>query len=331
MNKGLITCLALLGLGAALMAPVGGRPGSATTPASRPTPMDLSAFPTTRPDTSRRLLFIHHSCGGQLLGAPAEQEDERGARCLYLSHPNGGGLRAKLEEQGYEVHEASYGSEIGENTDAFDWVPKFRDKMDKVLTVDENDRFFTDGRRHQIVVFKSCYTETRFAGVGAAPGNAAGPDKTLWNYKAHMTALLGEMKKHPEILFVYLTPPPQSSVISKERLFRFITNELRGRPHPWQAKAAQAEIARAYATWIASTDGWLAGYPLKNVAVFDYFDLLTDHGASNLSRYSAPDGDNHPLRAGNEKAAAAFVPFLNRAVRRHAAGLSAAPATPPPI
>jgi hypothetical protein len=51
--------------------------------------------------------------------------------------------------------------------------------------------------------------------------------------------------------------------------------------------------------------------------VFDYYDLLTGCVASDLSLYPTGGGyDSHPSREGNEKAAEAFVPFLNRAVQR---------------
>lgn len=322
----ILAAAALPVLGAIGLVPIGG-PAPQSPQRSRGGGVDLSAFSNARPATPLRLLFIHHSCGGQLL-ADQGDEQEAGGRCLYQSHPSGGGLRHKLEAQGYEVHEASYGSEIGEHTDAFDWVPKFRDKMDKVLTVDKNDRYLASGLRHQIVVFKSCYTESRFQAEGAAPGSPNGPEKTLWNYKAHMAQLLEQTKKHPDVLFVYLTPPPLSAVMPKERLFRFVANALRGRPHLWEQKASQAAIGRKYTQWVSAADGWLRDYPVGNVAAFDYFDVLTGHGASNLSQYATPDGDDHPTLAGNEKAADEFVPFLNQAVRRHAVHRAAAIAAP---
>ena len=46
---------------------------------------------------------------------------------------NGGGLRALLEQSLYSVHEASYGSRLGENTDVFDWPAKFKDNMQDIL------------------------------------------------------------------------------------------------------------------------------------------------------------------------------------------------------
>ena len=75
-----------------------------------------------------RLLFIHHSCGGQLLAEPGEQSGggkDSDASCIYRSDPNGGGLRAQLQGAGYEVHEASYGSLLGEDTDIGHWRRKF--------------------------------------------------------------------------------------------------------------------------------------------------------------------------------------------------------------
>jgi hypothetical protein len=66
---------------------------------------------------------------------------------------------------------------------------------------------------------------------------------------------------------------------------------------------------------------WLAGYDGVNVVVFDYYDVLTGGGLSNLSAYPTGNGsDSHPSRAGNEAAAAAFAPFLNRAMRRAGVG-----------
>jgi hypothetical protein len=82
-----------------------------------------------------------------------------------------------------------------------------------------------------------------------------------------------------------------------------------------------ARLAREFNNWLAGKDGWLKDSTLTNVVVFDYYDVLTQHGASNWSRYPTGDGfDSHPSREGNQMAAKAFVPFLNRAV--HRAGLS---------
>ena len=103
----------------------------------------------------------------------------------------------RLEQNSYVVHEASYGSRIGENTDIFDWLPKFRDHMEEILTCDSRMPAIPVGRRNNVVVFKSCFPNNNFRSEGGPPGNAAGPDLTVWNARAAYTALRDEFQKHP--------------------------------------------------------------------------------------------------------------------------------------
>ena len=273
--------------------------------------LNLSGYPESAPTKALNLLFIHHSCGGQLLAAPGPAV---GTNSLYASHPNGGGLRALLEKNAYVVHEAAYGSRIGEHTDIFDWLPKFRNDMEAILTCDEQDTAYTDGSRNQIVVFKSCFPNSAFVAAGQPPGNPAGPDLTVWNAKATYTALLDEFKKHPEVLFVCLTAPPLAPKTRPVPLWRRLLNKVRGRDYD---QVSGAKLAREFNTWLAAENGWLADSHLTNVVVFDYYDVLTGEGASDLCVYATGDGyDSHPSREGTVKAAEAFVPLLNRAVRR---------------
>lgn len=306
----------LVAAGAALQIPVGG--GAVATPGGkegRVSGMDLSAFSQARPEDGLRLLFIHHSCGGQLMAAVGPDK-QTASKCIYESHPNGGNLRALLEADGYQVGEASYGSKIGERTDIFDWLPKFKNDMAAVLATRLQDEPWPNGQQNQIVVWKSCYTENELAADGSAPGNPAGPEITLWNSKATLMAVRAELEKHPEVLFVYVTSPPIAPKVPAEPAWKWLAKKVLGKPHSKEVAAARAARARALASWAKRPDGWLAGYPHKNIVVFDYYDALTDEGASNLSRYPTGDGlDSHPSKVGNAKAAAAFVPFLNRAVR----------------
>jgi hypothetical protein len=281
--------------------------------------MDLSPFSAQPPKTPLRLLFIHHSVGGALLADPGPEQAT--GDCIWKSHPNGGGARSLLSQSGYEVHEASYGSELGEATDRFDWVPKFRDKMDKVLACDLNDRRLPDGQRNQIVVFKSCFPNNELVGEGTAPGNANGPEMTVWNAKATMNALRDVLEKRPDVLFVYVTTPPLAQGSQSEPAWKWLAKELLRKPHAAEKLEKAGPLAREINNWIVAEDGWLAGYKGKNIVVFDYYDILTDHGASNFLRYPTGNGTNsHPSRAGNERAAAELVSFVNRAVRR--SGLS---------
>lgn len=310
-----------------LLSPVGG--GYAPPPAApnRIAPMNLASaslagFSDAKPSKPLNLLFIHHSCGGQLLASPGPDVDP-GQNCIYESHSNGGGLKAALLKSGFALHEASYGSKVGEKTDLFDWPAKFRDQMADILRVDLQDKPLPEGVTNQIVMFKSCFPNSEFVGEGAPPGNPAGPELTVANAKAAMNALLPEFAKRPEVLFVYVTAPPIAPRVYPMRLYKKIIRQLRGQPLPKTPadRAREGALARQFNNWVTAKDGWLKDYPHKNVAVFDYYDELTDGGKSDLLAYPTRDGyDSHPSQAGNERAAKAFVPFIHRATRR--AGLS---------
>lgn len=273
-------------------------------------PGDLSAYDGSGPRRPLHVLFIHHSCGGQLMAAAGAEE---GTNCIYTSNPNGGGLRSRLEQNAYSVHEASYGSRIGEKTDIFDWLPKFRDQMEQILTCDVQDTLYSDGRRNSIVIFKSCFPNNAFESEGAPPGNPMGPALTVCNAKAACLALLDEFRKYPQILFVCVTAPPLAEP-PPQPVWRKLLNKVRGR----ELRAfVSARLAREFNNWLSDENGWLKGSNQTNVVVFDYYDILTGHGKSDLLVYPSGDGyDSHPSREGNEQAAEAFVPFLNRAARR---------------
>jgi hypothetical protein len=300
--------LALVGVG--LLLPTGGgtADGGAVPPANGLSPVlvsnDLSADP---PKSPLRLLFIHHSVGGRLLAdaGPKEPIDNE----IWRSHPEGGGLRTKLRAAGYDVHEASYGSVVGDKTDLADWLPKFRDQMDRVLAVDLNDRALPDGKRNQIVAFKSCF-----------PNNLLDSDAAVAEAKRQLSSLLPLFAARPDVLFVYLTAPPLAPAVESEAAWRSLARLVMGKPQPKARLAASGPRARAFNDWVVSPDGWLKDYAGKNVVAFDLYDILTDGKSSFLAYPTGGGTDSHPSRAGNEKAAAAFVPFLNRAVRR--AGLS---------
>ena len=76
-------------------------------------------------------------------------------------------------------------------------------------------------------------------------------------------------------------------------------------------------MARNFNNWLTAKDGWLKDYRYRNIVVFDYYDVLTDFGVSDLSQYPTGDGlDSHPSSEGQLRATALFVPFVNRAVQR---------------
>ncbi len=314
MKKIIVLIALLVIIGGIMLIPAGGAGVPEEETVATVEGLDLSGYSDANPDKKLHLLFIHHSCGGHLF---AETGEKVGENCIYQTHPNGGDLRSLLADQGYSVHEASYKSEVGEDTDIFHWLPKFRDKMDKVLTCSHQDTFYTDGTRNNIVAFKSCYPNNNFVGEGKEPGKAEGPELTVWNAKASYTALLDEFKKHPEVLFVCVTAPAlaQKPPLDPEPLWKNLARKVMNKPRP--KPLANGPLARKFNNWLKSPDGWLKDYPENNVVVFDYYHILTKEGESNYSMYTTGGGaDSHPSSEGNKRAAAAFVPFINRAVRR---------------
>ncbi|MCP4570880.1 MAG: hypothetical protein GY838_00885 [bacterium] len=257
-----------------------------------------------------QFLFIHHSCGGQLLADEGSQvggDADGGERCIYVAHPNGGGLRTDLESSGFTVNEASYGSIVGQDTDICHWNAKFRDHMDRILRTGRQDDLLPDGLSNAVVAFKSCFPNNHFSGEGEEPGDPDDRVLTVANAKAAYRALLPSFEQQPDVLFVAFTAPPLADaepVGLRYRIKRF----FKGKPkHP--------QLARAFNTWLVDREhGWLAGYEGGNVVVFDHYDVLTKHGQTDWAAYPTQDGRNsHPSSEGNRAAAEAFVPFLRAA------------------
>jgi hypothetical protein len=281
---------------------------------SKSIPPQLEAFSDAPPPAPVNLLFIHHSVGGQLLAEPGELEAVPDARrSLHRTHPNGGGLRRRLVSQGYLVNEASYGSDIGQKTDLFDWLPKFRDLMPRILATRWQNEELTSAT-NQVVMFKSCYPNNDFQPDDAA-GDARGPSLTLANAKATLRALREQLARHPQVLFLYLTAPPLRDDSDHEPGWKSVAKRILGRPTLAARRRRSAEIAREFNDWVTRDDGWLAGHAHRNIAVFDYFDLLTG-GSSNFLQFASNGGtDNHPHAEAQARAADRLVPLLNRALR----------------
>lgn len=270
---------------------------------------DAAMSPTSHDATN--LLFIHHSCGGQLFADPGPVvggEREKNERCIYVSHPNGGGLRSRLEQAGFKVNEASYGSIVGEDTDVCHWRQKFTTQMDRILRTERQDNLLPEGQTNQVVAFKSCYPNNWFTGRGEEPGDPDDCERTLANAKAAYRALLPTLADQPDVLFVAFTAPPMAEykpVGMKATIKSWFTDTDRG-----------GELAQEFNAWLTDRqDGWLAGYQLPNVAVFDYYGELSEGHPEGYSSYPTGNGsDSHPSSDGNQKAADAFMPFIEAAV-----------------
>ena len=272
------------------------------------------------PSAPVRLVFVHHSTGGNWLADPSQDQPS-------------GGLGQALTKNNYVVSATNYGwgpEGIGDRTDIPNWTEWFCGPNSaavlKALYSESGQNAGDFGAwsragnvpagENEIVMFKSCFPNSDLHGSpNDAPQAEPGDDLTVANAKAVYNRLLKYFATRPDKLFVVITAPPlQQGETAPDR----------------------AANARAFNNWLVND--WLKGYGQHNVAVFDYFNVLTsnagdanksDAGASSGNHHrwqdgavqhlqksdsnfcAYPSGDSHPSSAGHQKATAEFVPLLN--------------------
>ncbi len=296
---------------------------------------------TSPPATTQRLVFIHHSVGYGWLD------------------PGQGGLITELNYNNYFVTDTDYdwgpldgdvgdGLNVGSHTDIGHWYNWFlgprRDAYLQALYANssmdyENLPSVTDpGGENSIVLFKSCFLSAQ--GITGSPNDpplapgAPNPlrgrgtseeDGTMYtvaNIKGLYRDLLSYFASRPDRLFILITTPPS---------------------YQGEADDAMPRL-RGINTWLVRD--LLNGYPLKNVFVFDYSNVLTSNGgnpttndigaaggahhrvwngqiqhqigSSNYLAYATYDPgssswDSHPTGEGHQKGTAEFIPLLNNA------------------
>lgn len=257
------------------------------------------------PDHVVRLVFIHHSTGEN-----------------WLADDNGG-LGLALADNNYFVSDTNYGwgpDAIGDRTDIPDWIEWFRGPaseryMAALFAEDGQNASYTrleanPGGENEIVLFKSCFPNSNLEGSPQDPpaeegGYSVGGAKFVYNQ------LLEYFGTRPDKLFVVITAPPVSD-------------------------PSYAENARAFNQWLV--EDWLNEneYPYSNVAVFDFYNVLTgrthhhrvvggvvEHTfAAGRDTTAYPTEDDHPSRAGNRKATEEFMPLLNLFYHRWQQGVA---------
>jgi hypothetical protein len=263
------------------------------------------------PAKTVKLIFIHHSCGENWLA------------------DGHGGLGQALAKNNYFVSDTNYGwgpDGIGDRTDITNWPEWFTgpnsSRYLKALYRESEihspyTRSSSDpGGENQIIMFKSCFPNSSLEGRPNDPP-ARGDGLTVGNAKAIYNKLLTYFASRPDKLFIAITAPPLQD-------------------------GSLAANARAFNTWLVTQ--WLAGYKGKNVAVFDFYNVLT--GPNNHHRFSKgaieyvtnrggntlyypTNGDDHPSPGGNRKATGEFVPLLNVYYHRWESAPRTA-TTPPP-
>ena len=305
-------------------------PSSADTPEppqtdSQEPPAGSSDIDTSPPDATVKLIFLHHSSGENWL---ADWSGELGRVLMennyFVSDTN----------YSWGPEEPSIGGAIGDFTDIGHWWNWFRGPssetiMQAVYSETEQHAEYArladdPGGENGIVMFKSCFPNSALegnpddpptSGTNPLQGMDSGSgEHTVGNAKRIYVDLLKYFSGHTDKLFVVITAPPLLDTSPE-----------------------QAANARAFNIWLV-TD-WLESYPHHNVAVFDFYNVLTTNGGDpntndlgsdggnhhrfrggtmeytahqggNTSAY-AENEDSHPTPAGNQKATGEFVPLLN--------------------
>jgi hypothetical protein len=257
------------------------------------------------PDPIVKLIFIHHSTG------------ENWLRDDY------GGLGMALGRNNYFVSDTNYGwgpDAIGDRTDIPNWLEWFSsDNTDRIMQAVFNEsgqnsdysRTLSDpGGGNEIVMFKSCFPNSNLDGSPNDPPTP-GTDFKVGNAKYVYNEALRYFATRPDKLFVVITAPPVTD-------------------------STFARNARAFNNWLVND--WLIenNYPYANVAVFDFYNLLTDPDAHHRFRdgsiehilgdqntlvYASAWDDDHPSAEGSQKATEEFVPMLNVFYHRWKAAL----------
>jgi hypothetical protein len=308
----------------------------------------MAADSTTRPTSPVKLIFVHHSSGQNWLADPGDDF--------------AGGLGIALRDNNYFVSDTNYhwgppdadiGSDtIGDHTYTGSWWNWFRGPHSSTYlsalygeseTHCSYSRMGSDpGGENTIVMFKSCYPNSTLGGSPSDPVPAIGsnplrgsdasapPELTVANAKGIYVDLLNYFRTKQDKLFVVITAPPLAS-------------------------GEYANNARAFNNWLVND--WLAGYPYKNVFVWDYYNVLTSNGGGTYTADTGAIGGNHhrwwngavqhqvayggntlayqstspdhPNTAGNVKATAEFVPLLNVAYNRFKGGTPNPPVPQP--
>jgi hypothetical protein len=232
------------------------------------------------------LVFIHHSVGADWLDQ--------------------GELDQRLTELGLSVNDTDYGDDvpgtphpecnpIGDYTDICHWYYWFNYHMPGILAWECGA-----GSSNQIIMFKSCYPNSAVYEEGTPPGNPTNENRTTWNNKAAYLSLTNVFYQHCSVLFIAVTAPPMKP------------------GHGYNPD--DAGRGRAFNDWLNTEyiNGYHAGTGLRNLAVFDLFDVLTTpstkpRGANALyPKYRTRD--SHPNARGGRAATAAFLPWLRDAM-----------------
>jgi hypothetical protein len=234
------------------------------------------------------LIFIHHSTGENWLND---------------------GLRSALDAKSYvdEVNEITYGDALspdtgrpaslgsvpGDNTNMNHWILWFNDYLQQIK------QFGCDNGTNKIMMFKSCFPISCIYSDGTEPGDPFIDDQSIANYQAVFRHPLGTNSTYTYNLYTY-KPLEQIFAAHPDILFIPVTAPSNV---PSETCTEWADRARVWNNWLKNV--WLPSYnaahpTLHNVAVFDFFDVLTyPNNYTGTEEYAPGNGDTtgvYPVR-----------------------------------
>jgi hypothetical protein len=236
---------------------------------------------------------------------------ERPIQILFMHHSTGGnliaqgGVREAFTELGYEFWDHGYNEEglvdpsgtwlgvnwdmPGDNTDPDGWYNIFNQPV-----TDPASNTFSHMLQADVIIFKSCF-----------PSSNIDSEWMLEEYQRYFLSIRDVIDQHPDKLFIPFTTPP------------LVPNET---------SSDNAARARRWAEYLTS-DEYLDGHP--NIAVFDFFTLLSDENGFLRAEYRGDEWDSHPNEYANQTVGPVFVALVDQAIRDFVPGAAIAGTTTP--
>jgi hypothetical protein len=237
-----------------------------------------SSVATTAPGEFRNIVFLHRSVGNNLV--------EQGAvRQLFTA----AGYQFWDVDDNYRGLRDPAGNHLGYTYS----VPAGNTEPDGLLKIFSQPIYnlpvntFSSLLQHEVIVFKSCFT-----------ANDIKSDAQLAERKAWYLKMRDAIDRHPDRIFIAVTPPPRN---------------------PAETTREEARRAGLIADWLKSAE-FLEGHP--NLYTFDLFGALVEDDPAapdfNMLRASYRNGtDSHPNQFANETIGPQFVEFVTAAIEQH--------------
>jgi len=231
-------------------------------------------------NTNKRILFIHHSTGGNLIkeGNLRDEVKKLNPSIELWDHnynlfpifttllANNTHLKGLSDAQG-QVTGKDYNIVLSNNS------PK---EYADIFSRDPSDPTLQAILSYDIIAFKNCYPTTRITS-----------DQQLEDHIKYYTIVRDSLKKYPNKQFILLTPPPARKETTNSE---------------------NAKRAIKLVSWLNS-DEFLQG--VSNIHIFDFFGLLADGNGMLKKDYERLlPWDSHPNKKANLAVAPVFAKYL---------------------